>query len=75
MKKLFALLASILAGGYLIFLGWVPDALPFIDEATALLILVKSLQVLGFDISRFIPFMKSSKKATKKPEDGPVVDV
>ncbi|GAA5482457.1 hypothetical protein [Haloferula sargassicola] len=71
MKKLLAMLFA-LASGVVLF---IPDMLPFIDEAVALMILVKSLQVLGVDISRFIPFMKSGKKPAAKDKDGPVVDV
>ncbi|MBB5353333.1 hypothetical protein HNR46_003589 [Haloferula luteola] len=74
MKKFFALSAAFLSGGYLLTLGILPDAVPFIDEATALIILVKSLQVLGIDLSRFVPFLRSGKKAEKK-DGSPVVDV
>jgi hypothetical protein len=50
------------------------DPIPIIDEATALLIFVKSMAVLGIDLTRFIPFLgKKPKDATKAP--GPVVDV
>lgn len=79
MKKAFALLFALLSGLYLLI--WGPmvgplDPIPIIDEATALLIFVKSLQSLGIDISRFIPFMKAGKKPEgKKGKDGPVVDI
>jgi len=55
MKKFFAVLLALLSGGYLLTLGIAPDPLPFLDEATALLILVKSLSVLGIDLTRYVP--------------------
>ncbi len=50
------------------------DPVPIIDEATALLIFVKSMAVLGIDLSRFIPFLGTKTKDTAKAP-GPVVDV
>ncbi len=78
MKKAFALLAVLMSGGYLLTLGIAPDPLPFIDEATALLILVKSLSVLGIDISRFVPFLGRKTRAQSPPESrasGQTVDI
>lgn len=50
------------------------DPVPIIDEATALLIFVKSMAVLGVDLTRFIPFLgRKAKDPAKGP--GPVVDV
>lgn len=77
MKKLIAFIFALVSGLYL--LVWGPmigplDPIPIIDEATALLIFVKSMAVLGIDLTRFIPFLgKKTKDATKGP--GPVVDV
>ncbi|MCU0797894.1 MAG: hypothetical protein MUF31_18385 [Akkermansiaceae bacterium] len=70
MKKF---LAGIFALGSGIVL-FIPDLLPFLDEAVALMILVKSLQVLGLDISRFLPFLGKKKPDAAKKE-APVVDV
>lgn len=76
MKKALALFFAILSGLYLLVMGITPDPLPFLDEATALLILVQSLAVLGFDLRRFLPFF-----GKKFPKPGPagkkerVVDV
>jgi hypothetical protein len=76
-KKLIAAVFAMVSGLYLLI--WGPmigplDPIPIIDEATALLIFVKSLAVLGIDLSRFVPFLgKKSKEAAKPP--GPVVDV
>jgi hypothetical protein len=76
-KKFIAFLFALVSGLYLLTFGvWVgpPDMIPIIDEATALIIFVKAMQVLGFDLSRFIPFLgKKVKTAPKSP--GPVVDV
>ncbi|MEP4076546.1 hypothetical protein [Haloferula sp.] len=74
MKKVLTILFALISGIYLLTVGIAPDPLPFIDEATALLIFVKSMSALGFDISRFLPFL--GKKAPKTAEkESPVVDV
>lgn len=78
MKKFIAFIFALVSGLYL--LVWGPmvgplDPVPIIDEATALLIFVKSMGVLGIDLSRFIPFLgKKGKQAAQKPP-GQVVDV
>ena len=77
MKKAFALLFAVLSGLYLLI--WGPmvgplDPVPIIDEATALLVFVKSLSVLGIDLSRFLPFIGKKSHKNGKRED-PVVDV
>ena len=74
MKKFIAAVFACISGVYLVFLGWIPDPLPIIDEATALIVFVKSMAVLGVDLTRFIPFLgKKTKEAPKGA--GPVVDV
>lgn len=74
MKKFIAAVFALISGVYLVFLGWIPDPLPIIDEATALIVFVKSMAVLGVDLTRFIPFLgKKTKEAPKGA--GPVVDV
>lgn len=75
MKKGFALMAALMSGGYLLTLGILPDPLPFIDEATALLILVKSLSVLGIDVSRFVPFLGKKSKTQAAPASQQTVDI
>ncbi len=77
MKKLIALLFALLSGFYLLVMGITPDPLPFIDEATALLILGGSLRALGFDLSRFLPFLGRRKASTRVKNDGkgPVIDI
>ncbi len=76
MKKALALFFAVLSGLYLIVMGITPDPLPFIDEATALIVLIQSMSVLGIDIRRYLPFFgKKVPKAKKDDKDGPVVDV
>jgi len=76
MKKVLAAVVALLSGGYLLALGWIPDPLLFLDEATALLILVKSLSVLGIDLSRYVPFLSKRMKGRKSAAKvGAVVDV
>ncbi len=76
MKRKFVWLFALISGFYLIALGWLPDPLPFLDEATALVIFVKSMSYLGYDVTRFIPFLRKGKKvpAGAKPH-GRTVDV
>lgn len=74
MKKFVALVFAGISGFYLVFLGWIPDPLPIIDEATALIVFVKSMAVLGIDLTRFLPFLGKKSKGTPKA-GGPVVDV
>lgn len=62
MKRALVWLFAILSGFYLVALGWIPDPLPFVDEATALLIFVKATSYLGYDVRRFIPFLGRGKK-------------
>ena len=71
MKKAFALLLAIISGICL----FIPDPIPLIDEATALLIFVTSLGALGINVSRFLPFFGKKAPKTKGPKQGPVVDV
>lgn len=76
-KKLIAFLFALASGLYLLVMGPLPfpaDPIPFVDEATALIIFVKSMQVLGVDLTRFIPFLGKKMKTAPKAA-GPVVDV
>lgn len=73
MKKFIALIFAVLSGGYLV-LGPIPDPLPFLDEGMALLVFVKSMAVLGIDLSRFLPFAGKKSKPDGKKE-GEVIDV
>ncbi len=70
MKRRIAWLLAILSGLYLFIAGPVPDPLPFIDEATALWIFVKSMAYLGYDVRRFIPFMGKARGARSSESAG-----
>ena len=74
MKRRIAWLLAVLSGIFLI----VPDPIPFIDEATALLIFVKSMGYLGYDVRRWNPFTgrgKWFKRSPFKGASGATVDV
>lgn len=76
-KKFIAFIFALVSGLYLLI--WGPmigplDPIPIVDEATALLIFVKSMAVLGIDLSRFVPFLGRKGKTPPKPP-GQVVDV
>ncbi|WP_338686476.1 hypothetical protein [Haloferula helveola] len=75
MKKPLAFFFAALSGFYLLTLGIAPDPLPFLDEATALLILAKSLGVLGVDLGRFLPFFGKKMPKEQGKKEGPVVDI
>jgi hypothetical protein len=64
LKKIIVLLLAMVSGWIL----FTPFDLPpfpfmFIDEAIALIIFTKSMTYLGFDVTRFIPFMRNKGKS------------
>ena len=73
MKRLIAWGFAILSGFYLLIAGPIPDPLPFIDEATALLVFVNATAYLGFDLRRWLPFFGKGRDrkgpATKSRPD------
>lgn len=85
MKKFIVLLIAIASGISLCADIFIIDPLPFLDEAILLAIFTKSVAYLGFDVTRFLPFLrrKGSKSATPPAQPasspsgapGPTIDV
>ncbi len=81
MKRKLAWLFAILSGLYLLIMGPMIgplDPIPIIDEATALWIFVKCMAYLGYDVTRFIPFLgkgKSTGRPADRPAAGQTIDV
>ena len=76
MKRLIAWAFAIISGLYLLVMGPMPDPLPILDEATALMIFIKATSYLGFNFGRWIPFFgKGKAREGKSPGSGPTVDV
>jgi hypothetical protein len=71
MKRRIAWLAAIVSGIYLLVSVPVPDPLPFIDEATALLVFVNAMAFLGYDARRWIPFLGKGRKPNAAPQKQP----
>jgi hypothetical protein len=69
MKRQIAWMLALFSAFYLLVIGPLPDPIPIIDEATALLIFVKAMAYLGYDMRRWIPFLSRGKpcKASQSP--------
>jgi len=70
-KRLVLWLIAILSVLYLLVMGPMIDPLPFLDEATALAVLAFAMRSLGYDVARWIPFLRHLRGQAPAPRNGP----
>lgn len=78
MKRRIAWILAIFSGLYLLIAGPLPDPIPIIDEATALLVFVNAMAYLGHDVRKWIPFLgkgKFVKSPAHRGAGGQTIDV
>jgi len=71
MKRLILWIVVLISGFYAFIAGpFIPDPLPFLDEAVALAIFLKATSALGYDVRRFLPFVgKKGGSANSRKSD------
>lgn len=71
MKRFILWIIALVSGFYAFLAGpFIPDPLPFLDEAVALAIFLKTTSALGYDLTRFLPFFRKAKNVAS-PKRGP----
>jgi hypothetical protein len=79
MKRKLAWIGAILSGLYLLTIGPLPfpamDPLPFLDEAVALGLFLKCTSYLGYDLRKWLPFIRKKGKSSPSPREACKKDV
>lgn len=68
MKRFLAWIFALTSGFYLLIMGPMIgplDPIPIIDEALALAVFMKSMAFLGYDLRRYIPFLRKGRGGNK----------